>query len=253
VKDKWFVRDVMSTPAHTIGSDAGFKEIARQLDALKVSALPVVERDGQLIGIVSEADLLLKEEHGGEKAGSGPLQLPRHRRENLKAAGQRARELMSAPVVTTTANTPLSDAARTMRERRVKRLVVVDADGCVEGIISRVDILRVFLRPDDVIHGEVVSVARDVLWLEDADVRVRVKEGVVTMDGRVPRMCEAEILRELVQRLGGVVAVGGEISYVDDDTRVPSDPREFWFFPEMSVRALGPAPERPGARRTEAQ
>jgi hypothetical protein len=85
----------------------------------------------------------------------------------------------------------------------------------------------------------VESIVRDVLWLEDADVHVRVNEGMVTMDGRVPRKSEAEILRELVQRLGGVVAVAGELSYAEDDTRPPSDPREFWFFP-MPVRALGP-------------
>jgi len=144
------------------------------------------------------------------------------------------------PVVTARADIPLPDAARTMREKRVKRRVVVDADAWVEGIVSRVDILRVFLRPDDVIQGEVESVVRDVLWLEKADVRVRVKDGVVTMDGRVPRRSEAEILRGLVERLGGVVAVDGEVSYAEDDTRVPSDLRQFWFFPEISVRALGP-------------
>jgi CBS domain-containing protein len=239
VNEKWLVRDVMSTPAHTVGGDAGFKEIARQLDALKVSALPVVEEDGQLVGIVSEADLLLKEEQGAGQGHAGHLQLPHHRRENRKSAGQTARDLMSAPVVTASADTPIADAARTMREKRVKRLVVVDADGCVEGIVSRVDVLKVFLRPDDAIRGEVESVVRDVLWLENADVHVGVKDGVVTMDGRVPRKSEAEILRELVQRLGGVVAVDGEISYTEDDTRLPSDPRQFWFFP-MPVRALGP-------------
>ena len=84
---------------------------------------------------------------------------------------------------------------------------------------------------------------RDVLWLENADVHVAVKDGVVTMEGRVPRKSEAEMLRELVQRLGGVVAVEAEISYAEDDTRSPSDPAPILVLPgDVGPHPLAPPP-----------
>jgi CBS domain-containing protein len=231
MNEKWVIRDVMATPAHTVTGDAGFKEIVSQLGAHGVSALPVIEEDGRLIGIVSEADLMLKEEYAGQETPGGPFRLPLHRREHLKAAGLRARDLMTTPVVTTTTDTTLPDAANLMRKKRVKRLVVVDGDGCVEGIVSRVDVLKVFLRTDDVIRREVRNVVRDLLWLEEADLRLQVKDGVVTLNGGVPRRSDADILFKVVRRLGGVVAVEGEVTYAEDDTRSLSDARDFWFAP----------------------
>lgn len=235
MNDKWVVNDVMSTPAFTVPADADFKEIVGHMDAHAVSALPVTEEGGQLIGIVSEADLLLKEEYAGEGLLITSFDMPGHRRERLKAAGLKARDMMSRPVITATTGMALADAARLMRERRVKRLVVTGADYCVMGVVSRVDILRVFLRSDEVIQNEIQAVVRDLLWVEGEDVKVHVHNGVVQVQGRLPRRSDAELLRELVERHAGVVALEGEVAYAEDDTKPPVDPRRFWFSEALPI------------------
>jgi CBS domain-containing protein len=235
VNGKWVVRDVMSTPAFTATADAGFKKIVGELEAHGVSTLPVIEEDGQLIGIVSEADLLLKEEYAGEGSAPTFFQLPGHRRDHLKAAGLKAREMMSRPVITAGADTPLAEAARIMHERRVKRLVVTDSDGYVEGVVSRVDILKVFLRSDEVIQKEIQTLVRDLLWVEGDEVKVHVQNGIVRLEGRLPRRSDAELLGELLERHAGVVALDGEIEYLEDDTTPPSDPRQLWFSEALPI------------------
>jgi CBS domain-containing protein len=143
------VRDVMTTRVASVRQDASFKEMAAALRENRVSAFPVLDDDGKVIGVVSEADLLTKQAlDGGYDGMPGMITGLLRRREQGKARGMTAGDLMTGPAVTTGPEDTVEDAARLMAKRQVKRLPVIDADGCLAGIISRADVLSVLDRPD---------------------------------------------------------------------------------------------------------
>jgi CBS domain-containing protein len=143
------VRDVMTTRVASVRQDASFKEMAAALRENRVSAFPVLDDDGKVIGVVSEADLLTKQAlDGGYDGMPGMITGLLRRKEQGKARGMTAGDLMTGPAVTTGPEDTVEDAARLMAKRQVKRLPVIDADGCLAGIISRADVLSVLDRPD---------------------------------------------------------------------------------------------------------
>ncbi|MFF3942941.1 CBS domain-containing protein [Streptomyces phaeofaciens] len=178
------VRDVMTRAVVAVGRDAPFKDIVRLMERWKVSALPVLEGEGRVIGVVSEADLLPKEEF---RDGDPDRFTQRQRLSDLAKAGAlTAEELMSSPAVTVHGNTTLAEAARIMARRNVKRLPVIDAEGKLDGVVSRSDLLKVFLRDDEDLTEEVRRGFVDRLFPLPADhIRVEVFEGVVTLTGWV--------------------------------------------------------------------
>lgn len=212
------VADVMTTDLVTVLPTTPFKEIVRRLRAARVSALPVLDEDGRLVGIVSEADLILKEDRELEEAAH--LFQRRHRRlDRQKAAGLYAGELMTSPVVTIGPGASLAEAARLMHRKQVKRLPVVDEDGRVVGIISRSDLLTVFLRDDAEIEQEVrEDVVRRTLWIDPDTVSVRVREGVVYLEGQLERRSLIPVLERLVSSVEGVVGVEQRLTFEVDDT-----------------------------------
>jgi CBS domain-containing protein len=195
-----------------------FKEIVRRMREARVSALPVLDDDGHLVGIVSEGDLILKEDPELDEAGR--LFEGRHRRtDRQKAAGLFARELMSAPVVTVAPTASLGEAARLMHRRQVKQLPVVDETGRLVGILSRSDLLTVFLREDAEIEREVrEDVIRRTLWIDPSTVRVSVRDGVVRLEGQLERRSLIPVLERLVASVDGVVGVEHALTYEVDDT-----------------------------------
>ncbi|MFE7894726.1 CBS domain-containing protein [Streptomyces sp. NPDC057412] len=200
------VSDVMTQTVVAVGRDAPFKEIVRTMEQWKVSAMPVLEGEGRVIGVVSEADLLPKEEFRAEEWS---LAESRRRLDDLaKAGATTAGDLMSTPAVTVHPDATLAQAARIMAVRRVKRLPVVDRLGMLQGIVSRADLLKVFLRPDDQIEDEVrrtvVSPLRPVAG-HSLDVSVR--EGVVTLRGPVRDTSMVPIAVRLARAVEGVVDV----------------------------------------------
>jgi CBS-domain-containing membrane protein len=215
------VRDVMTRTVVVVNDSAGFKEMVRQMEDSGVSALPVVDADGRLVGIVSEADLLLKEERDLEHHRGGPFQSKRRRIERAKAEGLVAAKLMTSPVITIDPDASLGQAARRMHENRVKRLPVVDEDDKVLGIVSRADLLSVFMRPDEEIERDVVDgVLGRTLSLWPDRVRASVREGVVTVKGSVERRSLISLLTGLVRGVDGVVGVEEHLSYEVDDVRL---------------------------------
>lgn len=201
-----------------VGESTPFKEVVRRMQEFRVSALPVVDEDGVLVGIVSEGDLILKEAPLlGEEAR---LLEGRHRRvDRQKAAGRVAGELMTAPAVTVAAAASLGEAAMLMHRNMVKRLPVVDSEGSVLGIVSRSDLLRVFLRDDEEIRAEVTDdIIRRTLWMDPATIRVVVSDGVVSLEGQIERRSLIPVLLGLVEAVDGVVGVDERLSYLVDDT-----------------------------------
>jgi CBS domain-containing protein len=208
---KTAVKDVMTTRVIWVKKDATFREMVTALREHRVSAFPVIDDDGKVVGVVSEADLLTKEALDGEPGVfSGIL----HRRDQYKARGVTAGDLMTAAVVAVRPEDTVEHAARLMYDRRVKRLPVTDADGRLVGIVSRTDVLSVFDRPDEDIRREIRDeVIAGEFAADPETIAVTVKDGVVSLLG-VPET--SEIGHQIVRRtrhVQGVVAVRDRFSY----------------------------------------
>ncbi|MCE4946695.1 MULTISPECIES: CBS domain-containing protein [Streptomyces] len=200
------VSDVMTRTVVAVGQEARFKEIVETMEQWKVSALPVLAGEGRVIGVVSEADLLPKEEF----RNADPDRMEqRQRLDDLrKAGGLTAGELMSTPALTAHADDTLAQAARTMARRAVKRLPVVDRQGLLQGIVSRADLLKVFLRSDADLAAEVRADIVDRLFTGTRKkVEVSVKDGVVTLHGPILDSALLPVAARLVRAVEGVVDV----------------------------------------------
>ncbi|MFJ3824351.1 CBS domain-containing protein [Streptomyces nodosus] len=210
------VDDVMTCTVAAVGRRATFKEIVRMLQDWKVSALPVLEGEGRVVGVVSEADLLPKEEYRDDGPAGDPAlgDLPERgaARALARADARTAQELMTAPALTTRADATLAQAARTMTRAGVKRLPVVDELGMLQGIVSRADLLKVFLREDEEIAEEVRREIVSYLFPPpDSAVRVEVEDGVVRLGGRIRDTALVPVAARLVRAVEGVVDVRFEL------------------------------------------
>lgn len=215
------VKDVMTTHVIAVRKDASFKEMAAMLREQRVSAFPVIGDDNKVIGVVSEADLLTKE--ALDFSGPGKVSTLLHHREQAKAAGITAADLMTKPPVTIGPTDLVSHAARLMYARRVKRLPVVDDDGKLIGIVSRADVLAVYSRPDPDIRHEITErVLLDTLLTDPARLTVTVKDGIVTIEGVPETNSVGHDIIEEVRHIEGVVAVRDRLSYTPASSSVPS-------------------------------
>lgn len=211
----WIVASVMTRDVETVPMQAPFKDIVTRMRRRGVSALPVTDEGGRVVGIVSEADLLLKEERPASGPG-GPLMDPGG--PAAKAEGRTAAALMSRPVVTTRPEATLSEAARVLHSKGLKRLPVVDEDGRLVGIVSRVDLLQPFVRSDASIEREVREDLLDTtLGLRRHAIAVSVEDGVVRLEGELETRSLARILARLVQGMEGVVSVDERLRWRTDD------------------------------------
>lgn len=200
------VSDVMTHTVIGVGRDAPFKEIVGLMQQWRVSALPVLAGEGRVVGVVSEADLLPKEEFRDDDPDRY-TQLGRLA-DLAKAGALGAGELMTAPAVTVHAGATLAQAARIMAQRHVKRLPVVGPQGLLEGIVSRSDLLKVFLRPDEDLAEEVRREVIGPLFPTSAgSVEVRVREGVVTLSGHLRDTRLVPVAARLARAVEGVVDV----------------------------------------------
>ncbi|GAA3785262.1 CBS domain-containing protein [Streptomyces chiangmaiensis] len=208
------VSDVMTQTVAAIGRRAPFKEIVQMMHDWKVSALPVLEGEGRVVGVVSEADLLPKEECRDEDAsrhrppGSSPFTRLHGPMDPAKADAVTAEQLMTSPALTTRADATVAQAARTMARHKVKRLPVVDELGILQGIVSRADLLKVFLRGDEEIAEEIRREVVEYLFRPPASsVRVQVEDGVVKLGGRIRDTSLVPVAARLVRAVEGVVDV----------------------------------------------
>jgi CBS domain-containing protein len=222
------VGSVMTTDVIRVEYGTPFKEVARLLAEHGISGLPVVDEDGMVIGVISETDLIAR-----QAATSEPYETRRRfvflsrltrgaRRQAAKANARTAGRLMTAPPVTAHADDTIVEAARTMARHRVERLPVLDEADRLVGIVTRRDLLQVFLRPDKEIRDEVIGeVLGRTLWLAPRSIDVSVVEGVVTLAGHMERKSETEIALSMTARIDGVVGVVDRLTYRLDDARLP--------------------------------
>lgn len=205
------VRDVMTESVVAVRGDAGFKELIEVMRRRRVSAFPVLDADNRVIGVVSEADLLLREAYPSKPVLTAAEQ---RRHGPPKAEALTAAELMTSPAVTIGADASIPDAARAMYSHKVKRLPVVDADGRLSGIVSRVDLLGVYDRPDDEIRDDITEqvLAGDFAF-DPGSFEVTVSGGVVTLAGAVERQAVAVRMLEAVWEIDGVVYIRDRLTY----------------------------------------
>ncbi|MDV9186748.1 CBS domain-containing protein [Streptomyces sp. SR27] len=213
--DRLMTREVVS-----VRGDTPFKEIVRTLSEHQVTAVPVVDGDGRVVGVVSEGDLLRKAADQAAAPSGMPAVPDLETWEEAKAEGTRAEELMSAPAVCTRPEWTVAEAARLMEVQGVKRLVVVDGDDHLLGIVSRRDLLAVYLREDDDIRREIVEdVLGDTLRLEATALAVEVHDGRVELGGKLPFRGMAPAIERMCATVDGVVSVSRtRLTYDVDDT-----------------------------------
>ena len=208
----------MTSHVHVAGIETPFKLLVRLIEENRVSAIPIVDQHGVPIGVVSESDLLHKEHRAGLDEDRYLLG-SRKRRDRAKAEGLLASDLMTSPPITIPATTTLAQAAGLMQKRNVRRLIVVDGRGKIAGIVSRSDLLQVFLRTDEDLRREITEVLVPALMLDlHDDLRVEVRWNVVTLTGEVDRRSDAEILTRLTADIDGVVGIVDRLIYRWDDS-----------------------------------
>jgi CBS domain-containing protein len=200
------VKDVMTTTVVAVKQGASYKEMAALLRKYRLSAFPVLDDDQRVIGIVSEADLLAKAALNADRGGAITAMV--HHKELEKAHGVTAGDLMTSNVVTVRPDDTVEQAARLMYHLQVKRLPVVDAGGCLVGIVSRADLLTVFDRPDQEIRAEIVDdVIRHEFLIDPALFMVTVADGVVTVTGAPETADLGHHIVDKIRHVQGVVAV----------------------------------------------
>lgn len=220
------VGSVMTTEVVRATYGTPFKEVARLLGEHRISGLPVVDEDEKVIGVISETDLLFRQAetpdpYEPKKRFRFAGLTPSVRRRAAKARARTAGRLMSEPPVTVHADDTIVEAARTMARQRIERLPVLDEEQRLVGIVTRRDLLQVFLRPDAQIRAEVIdTVLVRALWLPPRSVDVSVTEGVVTLSGQMERKSETEIAVSMTRQMDGVVAVVDKLTHRLDDAHL---------------------------------
>ena len=214
---RWRVRDVMRTAAVTAGRQTPAREIARLMSEHRVSAMPVVAGQGRVLGVVSEADLL-------RSRSSRRTVLGRLSGRSGTSGGDTAAQLMTSPAITIHPEAPLAAAARLMDEHRLRMLPVVTPVGDLIGVVSRRNLLSIFLRPDEEIAGEVRAVLGEILLIDDTAVTVSAQDGVVTLAGQVAEEDSRRVAVRLAGEVDGVLNVIDKLSAPPGPDRPAAQP-----------------------------
>jgi CBS domain-containing protein len=212
----WHVSDVMTADVVSVGPDTPYRDLVDLLTGRHINAVPVVDDDRRVLGVVSESDLLRKIEYVG---ADEPHWFERRRlAQHHKAGGRIATELMTAPAVVILPTASIRAAVRRMDEAGVKQLPVEDVLGRLVGIVARSDLLKEHLRPDADIRDDVsAAISRMLLSESCAKVGTEVERGVVTLTGRVERWSTRVLVVSLVRMVPGVVEVVYDIGFDFDD------------------------------------
>ncbi|MHA6758015.1 CBS domain-containing protein [Streptacidiphilus sp. PAMC 29251] len=200
------VRDVMTTEPISVTRQTAFKDVAELLSSHRISAVPVLDDHGLIVGIVSQGDLLPKEAYRDRVPTRREMLL--HLEEFEKAGGITVGDIMTVPVAVIGPHATLSQAARIMARRHVRRLPVVDGREQVVGIVSRSDLLKVFLVSDEQLTGAVLAELRQALPGTDTGrLTATVEDGRVTIGGALDDTRTASTVVRVVRAVEGVVDV----------------------------------------------
>jgi CBS domain-containing protein len=225
------VRDLMTSHVISVRPTTPIREVARLLIDHRISGMPVIDESGGVIGVVSEGDLVAKEQDP-ESLERRPLarifgDSLETRAELSRLLALTAGDAMTAPAITIASDALIAEAATAMTRRRVKRLPVVDGEKLV-GVITRADIVRAFARPDDELaHAISEDVLYRTIWLDPDAFDVHVADGKVRIRGRVERRSEADMIERFASLVPGVVSVSSDVTWRLDDGDPRFDERDF--------------------------
>ena len=223
------VRDVMTAGPMTVTPSTPVKEVASMLVRLQVGALPVVTPRNGVTGVVTETDLLRKEQLQQDPEGSHSAHLP-YRDRRAIATAQTAGEIMNPHPVTVRPEATVAEAASLMIRHQARFLLVTDADGKLLGTVNARDLLQIFLRSDEAIKLDIVGdVLPRYLGTNPVMVDVEVTDGVVQLTGELERKSMLAAVRPAVRAVDGVIDVIGRLGYAIDDTKrfpQPAEPAE---------------------------
>jgi CBS domain-containing protein len=206
------VRDVMTRDVIVARRESTFRELVRLIDDHHVHGLPVVDERRRVLGMVVESDLLVNEE-----VPEGHVRTPLQRRGRARLAGTRAGEIMTSPAVTIEPGETLGQAARVLHRRHIGRLPVVEGVGRLIGIVTRSDLLSVFLRPDEDL---LVAVQEAISAVDDSSARTisaTVADGVVALQGSAQFLSQLLAAGERVRRVPGIVGLDVKATADYDD------------------------------------
>jgi len=210
----------MTRDVVTVAPDTPLKDVARLLVANGISGVPVCGANGEVLGVVSEADILRREEgFSPELARPIAWLVDKLDGELGKIGARTAGEAMTAPALTVRPTQHASEVARLMVDHMINRVPVVSGDKLV-GIVSRADLVRAFTRSDAEIEREIrQEVLLELMLLPPGEVDVSVENGRVVLSGRVGTREDAELLERCVRRIPGVLDVEAELGWTHDDSR----------------------------------
>jgi CBS domain-containing protein len=212
------ISELMHRDVVSVSPETTLKEVAALLVEHRISGVPVCLPDGRVAGVVSEADILVKEQVAPlEVSGLLGRLLDSAYGDHARFDAETAGEAMTSPAITVSPGQDVVEAARLMTSRRVNRLPVVDGTKLV-GIVTRADLVRAFDRPDTELAEEIADeVLLHTLWIEPGSVEVEVEDGIVALTGRVETRTIAEMVSAYVRRVPGVVSVRSQLTWAFDD------------------------------------
>jgi CBS domain-containing protein len=228
------VRDVMTKKVVTVDRLTPFGEIVRLLTEHRISGVPVLMMGRHVAGVVSEADLLRLEDEEARRARVGAQTASGHWHRPLHKPhwGLTAGALMTAPAVTIHPDATIPRAARVMTSHHTRRLPVTDQDGRLIGIVSRRDLLSVFLRPDDEVAERVRELLDDLLPADPGSVTATVRDGVVILTGHPEAPEDRELMPMVIQLIWDVDGV------IDVSNRLGEPPAEGAAEPQVVAEQL---------------
>lgn len=228
--------DVMTRTVQSVAPDLPVEEVAKFMLARRISAVPVLDAGGNLVGIVSEGDLMRRAELGTEKHRSWWLRLfvgdDYQAHEFVKSHGRKARDVMTHPVVTATKDMPVADIVTLLEEHRIKRVPVL-RDGKMTGIVSRANLLRAFASRESAKAASLAARDRDIQarllatlekqsWWHKRAYDIVVTDGVIHLWGNAESAEEREAVRVAAENIGGAVGVKNHINVVLPMSMLPS-------------------------------
>ena len=209
------IQELMTGAVVTVRSGTPLKDAAALMAEHHVSGLPVVDAEGRVVGVLSEGDILYKETGRRTKPTLLGMGL---RNEDPRATAVTAGDAMTVPAVTVGPDRLVSEAAASMIDNGISRLPVVDDDGRLVGIVTRADLMRAFVRPDEEVAREIrEDVFQRIFWIEPGFVHVEVHGGEVELSGAVETKADAELVPVLVERVPGVVGVLSKLRWQADE------------------------------------
>src|SRR6266496_1255029 len=218
-------RDVMVSPVITVGKSATVREAAKILLEKRISAVPVVDNVGKVVGIVTEKDLMHRAEAGTERPYSWWLHFLTDdatiAADYVKSHAAKVKDVMTSDVVTAAPETPLHEIATLLEERRIKRVPIVNKDGDLVGIVSRANLIQAVASaqpklevtlPDSTIRQQLLGELKKHSWAHAHNLSVTVTNGIVDLWGYAESGEERKAIRVIAEAIPGVTGVNDHLA-----------------------------------------